>query len=642
MARHAHCQSGSMAQLCKLFSAAVIVGALAAPASAAQVTIAWDPNPTSDNVTGYLAGYTEVASSTTVCPTNGDADTFVPVSPATSTTFTITTLAAGKTYCIRVYALNANGRSNASNTVGPYVASGSTPPPTGGGLKLERGRLSFGGVRSGSAITVKTPSQTILVTQTQSGAALSWTATTSNSRISVSPTSGSGSRALTVSLASTNLATGTYDDTVTVTVNGTVLTTNVRTRVYNAGSTTVATGFFDTPANNATGVVGAIPVTGWALDDIGVARVDVYRDGVGAEGGAQIYLGTAAFSAGSRPDVEAGFDEYPMNYRAGWGFMVLTNMLPNASGSGVGGNGTFRLRAYAVDHEGNSAYLGDKTFTSNNSTSMKPFGTLDTPGVGATISGSAYAVFGWALSRGGLIPINGSTIDVYIDGTYVGHPVYNQNRADIQSLFPGFANSNGAVGYYILNTTTLANGTHTISWSVRDQNNNVEGIGSRYFTVQNAGGALTAAATDAGTVASATAAGGAVGVSAAAVEAVPADYSVLEVTKPVSDDAAPSVAFPESNGDVNVTTKETEQVEISLANWFGDGGTYEGYVVIDGRLRPLPVGSTLDQAAGVFKWQPGPGFVGNYKLVFLRKLPGGSKVRIPVNVTIAPKFESDK
>ena len=453
----------------------------------------------------------------------------MPVTPPTSTSFQITSLAAGKTYCIRVYAINNNGRSNASNTVGPFTASGLTPPPTGGGLMLERGKLNYGATVNGSTIAQKTPAQTLLVTQTQAGGALSWTAATSNSRLSVSPTSGSGTRALTVTLAATNLPVGNYDDTVTVTVSGATLTTQVRTRVYAGGTSTVAGGFFDTPVHLSTGIIGAIPVTGWALDDLAVQRVDVYRDPVNAEGPTPVYLGTAAFVAGSRPDVEGTYPDFPMAYRGGWGFMVLTNMLPNVGGSGVGGNGTYRLHAYAVDQEGNQSYLGFKQFSSNNSSSMKPFGTLDTPSPGAVVSGTAYAVFGWALSRGGTIPANG--IDVYVDGVYVGKATYNNNRPDIQALFPGYANTNGAIGFYILNTTTLTNGTHSISWGATDNGGNVEGIGSRFFTVQNTSGAMTAASTEAETVtASAAASGRSVGASAMAVAQVPADYASVEVT----------------------------------------------------------------------------------------------------------------
>ena len=72
---------------------------------------------------------------------------------------------------------------------------------------------------------------------------------------------------------------------------------------------------------------------------------------------------------------------------------------------------------------------------------------------------------------------------VYIDGVPVGHPTYNQFRGDIAALFPGLNNSDGAVGYFMIDRTALSNGVHTISWGVTDNAGNAEGIGSRYFTV---------------------------------------------------------------------------------------------------------------------------------------------------------------
>jgi len=86
------------------------------------------------------------------------------------------------------------------------------------------------------------------------------------------------------------------------------------------------------------------------------------------------------------------------------------------------------------------------------------------------------------------IPVDGSTIQVWVDGLPLGHPDDNNYRGDIASLFPGYANSNGAVGVYTLNTELLADGVHTIAWSVQDSNGDVDGIGSRYFTVTNLAG----------------------------------------------------------------------------------------------------------------------------------------------------------
>ncbi len=87
-------------------------------------------------------------------------------------------------------------------------------------------------------------------------------------------------------------------------------------------------GYFDTPADGATGVTGNIPVSGWALDDIEVTGVEIWRDPVGTEPNSLHFIGDAVFMEGKRPDVEQLWPGWPFNYRAGWGYMMLTNMLP--------------------------------------------------------------------------------------------------------------------------------------------------------------------------------------------------------------------------------------------------------------------------------------------------------------------------
>ncbi len=205
-------------------------------------------------------------------------------------------------------------------------------------------------------------------------------------------------------------------------------------------------GVIDTPANGVT-ARGELGITGWAVDDGGLAYVDIMRSPVAGEPpGSLIFLGRASFVRGARPDVAAAFPDMPDNDNAGWGFMVLTNMLPNQ------GNGTFDLHAIATDLGGAQTLLGTRRIVAANATSTMPFGTIDTPAQGETVSGTIVN-FGWALAPlGRQIPINGSTIDVYIDGVLRGHPVYNNVRADIASLFPGLYNTTGgrgAVGYFM-------------------------------------------------------------------------------------------------------------------------------------------------------------------------------------------------
>ena len=82
---------------------------------------------------------------------------------------------------------------------------------------------------------------------------------------------------------------------------------------------------------------------------------------------------------------------------------------------------------------------------------------------------------------------------VLVDGVAVGTVNYNHNRPDIAGLFPGLNNTNGAIGFRVLDTTTLTNGTHTIAWTVADNQGAVEGIGSRFFTVWNGAGSRRSA-----------------------------------------------------------------------------------------------------------------------------------------------------
>ncbi len=99
----------------------------------------------------------------------------------------------------------------------------------------------------------------------------------------MSPASGSGTAPITVTLAATSLAAGTYTNTVRVTVGSTQLNIPVTTRVYAPGASAPPAGVFDTPTNGIVNVAGSLPVTGWAVDDVGIARVDIFRDAVGSE-----------------------------------------------------------------------------------------------------------------------------------------------------------------------------------------------------------------------------------------------------------------------------------------------------------------------------------------------------------------------
>ena len=439
-----------------------------------------------------------------------------------------------------------------------------------GTLTLNRAVLNFG--VSGSLITSP---QTVIVGFT-GGSGVAWTVSSNQPNISVSPPGGTGKGSFSVTAAAG--ASG----TVTVSAPGAASSPRqVQVSVSNVTPGTPA-GSFDTPVSSANAVAGAIPVTGWALDNIEVTKVDIWREPTSAEPAGLAYIGDAVFVSDARPDVEGRSPGSPFNYRAGWGYMLLTNFLPNNGGPPGPGNGTFALHAIAHNKAGKSFDMGTRVIVVDNAHATKPFGTIDTPGQGAIVSGASYVNFGWALTQNPYqIPIDGSTIGVYVDGAPVGHPYYNQYRADIANFFPGLANSNGAIGFFYIDTTALENGVHTIAWVVYDDHARGDGIGSRYFTVLNGSGIA------------------------------------------ISDQQP--VVLPSGPGnDLDLQIEELARVEEKL-------GASQGFMMVHGQRRPLPIGSSLK--AGVFYWQPGPGFLGEYSLVFERS----GRPDLNVRVTIRPK-----
>jgi hypothetical protein len=342
-------------------------------------------------------------------------------------------------------------------------------------------------------------------------------------------------------------------------------------------------------------------------------------------GAAQIFVGFAVFIDGARPDVAAGHSALPLNTRAGWGFMVLTNMLPNQ------GNGTYLFYMHAQDRDGNTTQLGTRTLTCANASATKPFGTIDTPEQGGPASGASFLNFGWVLTpQPKMIPLDGSTITVMVDGTPLGTVSYNHERPDIEALFPGYQNTagaNGAVGVRVIDTTTLANGLHTISWTVTDNQGITEGIGSRFFTVSNGTGSLTSAVEGA--------ASHRPGTAAEEIAEAPHD------TAPVLGRRGWDLEGPwrwygvGRAGRAVIRGEEIDRFELQLGD--DAGARYTGHLRVGGELAPLPIGSQLDAATGLFTWAPGVGFVGRYDLVFVRWSGTQAVARHEVRVILAPK-----
>ncbi len=111
----------------------------------------------------------------------------------------------------------------------------------------------------------------------------------------------------------------------------------------------------------------------------------------------------------------------------------------------------------------------------------------------------------------------------------------------------------------------------------------------------------------------------------------PSGGSALRGRRGYDLDAPYRTYQPGADGVITIQSEEIDRIELLT-------GAGEGYLRTSLGPRPLPIGSHLDPATGVFTWQPGVGFVGTYELAFgstpdLKAGPtsGGSVVRIVLN-----------
>jgi len=593
----------------------------------------------------------------------------------------------------------SNAANAATSDVGDAVFTiANAPLPV---IQLSRKALNFGAIQAGSNVStsgivaagVATSAQKIIVSNS-GGFTLNWTAVSDKGWLAVTPGSGTQAGILQVSVNHGHLVAGKYTGTIIVSDQNAAnnpQTITVALTVIASGTSAVPFGDYATPIDGTTGITGAIPVTGWVLDDVETTNVRIYRDPVAGDPPGAIspnglvFIGEGIFVDGARPDVEAIYTGFPLNYRAGWGYMLLTNFLPNQ------GNGTYKLYAIAIDRDGNTVTMGTKTIVCDNAHAVKPFGTIDTPAQGGETSGNPYLNFGWVLTpQPKTVPKDGSTIDVYVDGVKVGNlstapNVYNQYRVDVATAFPGLNNSGGPVGAFFLDTTKYADGVHMLSWVVTDDAGQADGIGSRYFSIFNTGEAtLGKGDTYFGDMylrdKSSICIPKAYVPKVADILNLPINSDPPAVKRGFDPAAPPETIVPDRHGVYHIDIREVELLRIFLeaahldqtgpaegrnppSPLFMKGGDegkptlrkdriegksaaidggadvrYAGCMIVGDQLRPLPVGSTLDPVKGAFSWLPGPGFLGTYDLLFLKTDELEITRRIPVKVTIRPKF----
>jgi hypothetical protein len=216
-----------------------------------------------------------------------------------------------------------------------------------------------------------------------------------------------------------------------------------------------------------------------------------------------------------------------------------------------------------------------------------------------------------------------------VDGKNIGHPIYNNYREDIAALFPGYTNSNGAIGYFYLDTTGYENGIHTIQWTATDNAGNTDGIGSRYFSILNNGESSSNSQSigkdrhqnDYNSILN------------SPIEEIPmSNIEPLRIEKGI-DEIAHCIE-PDENGIYFIEIEELERLEVVISDI---NPMAVGFILVGAQLKPLPVGTTLCEDTGKFYWTPGPGFVGSYHFVFIERDHDNYLTRKEVIVDIRAK-----
>lgn len=455
-----------------------------------------------------------------------------------------------------------------------------------------------------------TPHQTVYLFNI-SNSDMQWTAGWNAPWLTCTPSSGAlpqgGWTAVSVSVNSGGYQNYNYHDTLSFQVNGdstSLYTCPVGMNVMDGDQNTQPFGAIDTPVNDAP-VFGSIPVTGWALDDVGIDSVGIYYSSSSSPGWQ--YVGDATLVEGARPDVANSWPCKPLSYNAGWGYMMLTNFLPD------GGNGTYTIHAVGNDVSGQKKILGSRTIHCDNAHAVKPFGSLDTPAQGGTVSGSQYLNRGWVLTPPAFtVPTDGSTVNVWVDGKCIGSPDYVSDWPENRERPVYWDTYNSSVWEFDIDTTRYEDGIHSIQWTVRDREGNTDGIGSRYFTISNSGESAPVKAAMPPEIMN--------GVTAAASPAT------VRYRTGFDENAAFTDAESDDNDFIHLTMRESSRIEVQMGMaWL------VGYSYNNGTYSILPAGSTLD-SDGTFYWMPGPGTLGTHDLVFMQ----GTAVHFKLRVKIVP------
>ncbi len=223
--------------------------------------------------------------------------------------------------------------------------------------------------------------------------------------------------------------------------------------------------FLEKPQAGET-VSGMVLVQGWALDEVGISRIDLIVDGM--------FLHSADLNT-PRADVIAAHPQWGGIQAKRPGFQTSFSASRFSNGAHV-----LLVRVYTED---NRIYeVGERTVMIDNSINQPPFGFVETPDSTSTIYdvNGSFPVTGWAADVDGV-----AHVDIQIDGFNVQTAVYGEPRADVANAFPDLPSAMFSGFIAQVDSTRFLDGVHTLVVKAVDRKGLTRTLGTRTIQIFN-------------------------------------------------------------------------------------------------------------------------------------------------------------
>lgn len=228
----------------------------------------------------------------------------------------------------------------------------------------------------------------------------------------------------------------------------------------------------DNPNRQNSVLFGSPTFSGWAVDDNGpITNVQISIDGGPRSNAAY------GSSSSPRPDVCIAFPGRagcPAG-DVGWSYSINTSLIPD---------GPHTVDVTATSSNGDTLTLSTP-ITVANWTSGNPMKlNIDDPAAHAgPLNGTAAIIDGWAISDIASI----ANVAISVDGVPTGNATYGITRNDVCAVYSGRAGCPNVGWSFVLNTTRLADGPHTLEVTATSSGGQSTTITST-FTVSNGAG----------------------------------------------------------------------------------------------------------------------------------------------------------